>query len=106
MFEGAGRWLNDISSLLSAVAAIAARVLTDVQNGDDENLRALGPMPWSQVWRVGTAEGNDVRIVASCGLQGYTGDPEKKLAMRHVGMGSPNELFISGSTSHLLVTSK
>jgi UDP-N-acetylmuramate: L-alanyl-gamma-D-glutamyl-meso-diaminopimelate ligase len=33
-----------------------------VLNGDDERLRALGPMPWTQVIRVGTGPGNDVRI--------------------------------------------
>ncbi len=31
-------------------------------NGDDSNLRALGPMPWTQVVRVGVDDGNDVRI--------------------------------------------
>ncbi len=34
-----------------------------VLNGEDGNLRALGSMPWTQVVRVGTEEGNDVRIV-------------------------------------------
>jgi UDP-N-acetylmuramate: L-alanyl-gamma-D-glutamyl-meso-diaminopimelate ligase len=29
-------------------------------NGDDLNLRALGAMPWTQVVRVGTGEGNDL----------------------------------------------
>jgi UDP-N-acetylmuramate: L-alanyl-gamma-D-glutamyl-meso-diaminopimelate ligase len=33
-----------------------------VVNGDDHNLRALGPMPWTKVIRVGMEEGNDVRI--------------------------------------------
>jgi UDP-N-acetylmuramate: L-alanyl-gamma-D-glutamyl-meso-diaminopimelate ligase len=33
-----------------------------VLNGDDANLAALGPMPWTRVVRVGTGEGNDVRI--------------------------------------------
>ena len=33
-----------------------------VLNGDDANLRALGPMAWTQVVRVGLAEGSDVRI--------------------------------------------
>ncbi len=34
-----------------------------VLNGDDPNLGALGPLPWTRVRRVGTGEGNDVRIV-------------------------------------------
>ncbi|HEX3730753.1 MAG TPA: UDP-N-acetylmuramate:L-alanyl-gamma-D-glutamyl-meso-diaminopimelate ligase [Opitutaceae bacterium] len=33
-----------------------------VLNGDDANLRALGPAPWTRVLRVGTGEDNDVRI--------------------------------------------
>ena len=33
-----------------------------VLNGDDPNLAALGPMPWTRVVRVGTGEGNEVRI--------------------------------------------
>jgi UDP-N-acetylmuramate: L-alanyl-gamma-D-glutamyl-meso-diaminopimelate ligase len=33
-----------------------------VMNGDDERLRALGPLPWTQVIRVGTGPENDVRI--------------------------------------------
>ncbi|MDD2763905.1 MAG: Mur ligase family protein [Opitutaceae bacterium] len=33
-----------------------------VLNGDDANLRALGPMSWTRVLRVGTGEGNDLRI--------------------------------------------
>jgi UDP-N-acetylmuramate: L-alanyl-gamma-D-glutamyl-meso-diaminopimelate ligase len=34
-----------------------------IVNGEDSNLRALGPMPWTQVIRVGTEEGNDAQIV-------------------------------------------
>jgi UDP-N-acetylmuramate: L-alanyl-gamma-D-glutamyl-meso-diaminopimelate ligase len=34
-----------------------------VVNGDDSNLRVLGSMPWTQVIRVGTEEGNDARII-------------------------------------------
>jgi UDP-N-acetylmuramate: L-alanyl-gamma-D-glutamyl-meso-diaminopimelate ligase len=33
-----------------------------VLNGDDPSLRALGPMPWTRVVRVGVDESNDVRI--------------------------------------------
>ena len=39
-------------------------------NGDDENLRALGPMAWTRVVRVGVGEGNDVRI------EGFAESPE------------------------------
>jgi UDP-N-acetylmuramate: L-alanyl-gamma-D-glutamyl-meso-diaminopimelate ligase len=35
-----------------------------VLNGDDERLCALGPLPWTQVIRVGTGPDNDVRIHA------------------------------------------
>jgi UDP-N-acetylmuramate: L-alanyl-gamma-D-glutamyl-meso-diaminopimelate ligase len=34
-----------------------------VVNGDDSNLKILGPMPWTRVVRVGMEEGNDARIV-------------------------------------------
>jgi len=34
-----------------------------VLNGDDPNLGALGPLPWTRIVRVGTGEGNDLRIV-------------------------------------------
>jgi UDP-N-acetylmuramate: L-alanyl-gamma-D-glutamyl-meso-diaminopimelate ligase len=40
-----------------------------VMNGDDTNLRSLGPLPWTRVVRVGTGEGNDLRIM------GFTEDP-------------------------------
>jgi UDP-N-acetylmuramate: L-alanyl-gamma-D-glutamyl-meso-diaminopimelate ligase len=33
-----------------------------VLNGDDDNLRALGPMSWTRIVRVGTGETNDLRI--------------------------------------------
>ncbi len=33
-----------------------------VLNGDDANLKALGALPWTRVLRVGTGEGNDLRI--------------------------------------------
>jgi UDP-N-acetylmuramate: L-alanyl-gamma-D-glutamyl-meso-diaminopimelate ligase len=57
-----------------------------VVNGDDNNLRALGPMPWTKVIRVGTEEGNDARIVdcvdgesgSSFGLQ-WQGKPWAKV---------------------------
>lgn len=34
-----------------------------VRNGDDPNLAALGPCPWTQQVRVGTGDHNDVRLV-------------------------------------------
>ena len=40
-----------------------------VMNGDDTNLRSLGPLPWTRVVRVGTGEGNDLRIM------GFAEDP-------------------------------
>ena len=33
-----------------------------VMNGDDTNLRSLGPLPWTRVVRVGTGENNDLRV--------------------------------------------
>jgi UDP-N-acetylmuramate: L-alanyl-gamma-D-glutamyl-meso-diaminopimelate ligase len=53
-----------------------------VMNGDDANLKALGPMPWTQVLKVGTGEGNDLRIA------GYRAGPEEAVFALHWG-GKP-----------------
>ena len=45
------------------VSRIVPRNGIIVINGDDDNLRALGPMSWTRVVRVGVGEGNDLRIV-------------------------------------------
>jgi UDP-N-acetylmuramate: L-alanyl-gamma-D-glutamyl-meso-diaminopimelate ligase len=57
------RDLADVQRTFRHFVRIVPRSGWVVMNGDDENLRALGPMPWTQVFRVGTGEGNDVRIV-------------------------------------------
>ncbi len=56
------RDLQDVQRTFSHLARIVPRNGFVLLNGDDENLRALGAMPWTQVIRVGTGEGNDVRI--------------------------------------------
>ena len=57
------RDLADVQRTFNHLARIVPRNGWIVANGDDENLRALGPMAWTQVVRVGVGEGNDTRIV-------------------------------------------
>ncbi|MSU23412.1 MAG: Mur ligase [Opitutus sp.] len=57
------RDLVDVQRTFTHLTRIVPRNGFIVINGDDDNLRALGPMPWTQVVRVGTGETNDVRIV-------------------------------------------
>ena len=56
------RDLADVQRTFSHLTRIVPRNGFIVMNGDDENLRALGPLAWTRVVRVGTGEGNDVRI--------------------------------------------
>jgi UDP-N-acetylmuramate: L-alanyl-gamma-D-glutamyl-meso-diaminopimelate ligase len=56
------RDLADVQRTFSHLCRIVPRNGHIVLNGDDDNLRALGPLPWTRVTRVGTGEGNDVRI--------------------------------------------
>lgn len=57
------RDLADVQRTFTHLVRIVPRNGFVVMNGDDTNLRALGTMPWTRVVRVGTDEGNDVRIV-------------------------------------------
>jgi UDP-N-acetylmuramate: L-alanyl-gamma-D-glutamyl-meso-diaminopimelate ligase len=57
------RDLADVQRSFSHFTRIVPRSGFVVMNGDDPNLRAFGPMPWTRVVRVGTGEGNDTRIV-------------------------------------------
>ena len=57
------RDLADVQRTFSHLVRIVPRNGFVVVNGDDENLRMLGAMPWTQMVRVGTGEKNDVRIV-------------------------------------------
>jgi UDP-N-acetylmuramate: L-alanyl-gamma-D-glutamyl-meso-diaminopimelate ligase len=57
------RDLADVQRTFSHLTRIVPRNGYVVMNGDDENLRALGELPWTRVIRVGTGEANDVRIV-------------------------------------------
>lgn len=57
------RDLADVQRTFAHLTRIVPRNGWVALNGDDDNLRALGPLPWTRVVRVGTGEGNDVRIV-------------------------------------------
>lgn len=56
------RDLADVQRTFSHLTRIVPRNGWVVLNGDDDNLRALGPLPWTRVVRVGVGDGNDVRI--------------------------------------------
>ena len=58
------RDLGDVQRTFAHLTRIVPRSGWVVLNGDDDNLRALGPLPWTRVVRVGTGESNDVRISA------------------------------------------
>ncbi len=57
------RDLQDVQRTFLHLTRIVPRNGWIVLNGDDDNLRALGPLTWTRVVRVGTGEGNDLRIV-------------------------------------------
>ena len=57
------RDLADVQRTFSHLARIVPRNGHVVMNGDDDNLRALGPLPWTRVTRVGLGAENNVRIV-------------------------------------------
>jgi UDP-N-acetylmuramate: L-alanyl-gamma-D-glutamyl-meso-diaminopimelate ligase len=56
------RDLADVQRTFLHLARIVPRNGWIVLNGDDDNLRALGAFAWTRVVKVGTGEGNDVRI--------------------------------------------
>ncbi len=56
------RDLADVQRTFTHLTRIVPRNGCIVLNGDDGNLRALGPMPWTRVVRVGTGDGCEARI--------------------------------------------
>jgi UDP-N-acetylmuramate: L-alanyl-gamma-D-glutamyl-meso-diaminopimelate ligase len=56
------RDLADVQRTFTHLTRIVPRNGFVVSNGDDPNLRALGPLAWTRVVRVGLDEANDVRI--------------------------------------------
>jgi len=56
------RDLQDVQRTFLHLTRIVPRNGWIVLNGDDDNLRALGPLGWTRVVRVGVGEMNDVRI--------------------------------------------
>jgi UDP-N-acetylmuramate: L-alanyl-gamma-D-glutamyl-meso-diaminopimelate ligase len=56
------RDLADVQRTFSHFTRIVPRNGFVVMNGDDANLRALGPLPWTRVVRVGLGGENDLRI--------------------------------------------
>ena len=56
------RDLQDVQRTFLHLTRIVPRNGWIVMNGDDDNLRALGPLGWTRVVRVGTGEKCDVRI--------------------------------------------
>ena len=56
------RDLADVQRTFAHLTRIVPRNGWVVMNGDDDNLGALGPLPWTRVVRVGLGEDNDVCI--------------------------------------------
>ncbi len=56
------RDLADVQRTFFHLTRIVPRHGWIVLNGDDDNLRTLGPLAWTRVVRVGTDESNDLRI--------------------------------------------
>ena len=56
------RDLTDVQRTFGHLTRIVPRNGFIVMNGDDNNLRALGPLPWTRVVRVGTGSDNDLHI--------------------------------------------
>jgi UDP-N-acetylmuramate: L-alanyl-gamma-D-glutamyl-meso-diaminopimelate ligase len=56
------RDLADVQRTFLHLARIVPRNGCIVLNGDDDNLRALGPLAWTRVVRVGTGADNDLRL--------------------------------------------
>lgn len=56
------RDLADVQRTFGHFVRIVPRNGFVVMNGDDPNLRALGPFPWTRVVRVGLGKENDLRI--------------------------------------------
>ncbi len=56
------RDLVDVQRTFAHLTRIVPRNGWIVMNGDDENLKSLGSLPWTRVVRVGIGEVNDVRI--------------------------------------------
>jgi UDP-N-acetylmuramate: L-alanyl-gamma-D-glutamyl-meso-diaminopimelate ligase len=65
------RDLADVQRTFSHFTRLVPRNGWIVLNGDDDNLRALGPLAWTRVVRVGTGERNELRI-ADFAEQGTT----------------------------------
>lgn len=57
------RDLADVQRTFLHLVRIVPRNGCVIVNGDDTNLQALGPMPWTRVVRVGVGERNDLRVV-------------------------------------------
>jgi len=65
------RDLADVQRTFGHFTRIVPRCGFVVMNGDDANLRALGPLPWTRVVRVGLGPENDLRITGFA--EGATG---------------------------------
>jgi UDP-N-acetylmuramate: L-alanyl-gamma-D-glutamyl-meso-diaminopimelate ligase len=67
------RDLADVQRTFGHLTRIVPRNGFVLMNGDDTNLRALGPLSWTRVVRVGTGEGNELRITGfNEGIDGAT----------------------------------
>jgi UDP-N-acetylmuramate: L-alanyl-gamma-D-glutamyl-meso-diaminopimelate ligase len=102
------RDLADVQRTFRHLTRIVPRSGWLVLNGDDDNLRALGPMPWTQVLRVGTGEENDVRIIdfaetecgASFGLR-WRGQPWAQVQWTQPGIYNARNAAMAATAAAL-----
>jgi UDP-N-acetylmuramate: L-alanyl-gamma-D-glutamyl-meso-diaminopimelate ligase len=107
------RDLADVQRTFSHFVRIVPRSGWVVLNGDDDNLRALGAMPWTQVVRVGVGEGNDVRITnfaespagATFGLV-WRGAPWAKVKWTQPGLFNARNAVMAATAAALAVMSE
>ncbi|MBI2814344.1 MAG: Mur ligase [Opitutae bacterium] len=76
------RDLADVQRTFFHLTRIVPRNGWIVLNGDDDNLRALGPLAWTRVVRVGTGESNDLHVA------GFRETPDSA-SFRLVWQGKP-----------------
>jgi UDP-N-acetylmuramate: L-alanyl-gamma-D-glutamyl-meso-diaminopimelate ligase len=102
------RDLADVQRTFGHLTRIVPRTGFIVLNGDDANLRALGPTPWTSVVRVGTDARNDVRVEdfsesadASAFTLTWRGKPWSKITWPLTGMFNARNAAMAATVAGL-----
>ena len=104
------RDLADVQRTFTHLARIVPRSGCVVLNGDDPNLGALGPMPWTRVVRVGVDASCDTQIVdfaetpsgTSFGLR-WRGQPWAKIAWSLPGLYNARNAAMAATAAGLTI---